>query len=116
MESLPPLEDNFVVFERGIKEEVEAGATVELISVGEPGSWDVEGWYMIVRRPDGRALLLLTTLNPKAKFIRTTKSIMRLLRPLPLRNINFPMTPMIHHHEDIWNYHHKANQHRRPMS
>lgn len=100
---------SLTVFERGVASELAQGARVELVGLGPAGGRDIEGYYVLLHRPDGKVLLLLTTLNPKAKFIKNANSVLNFLERMDLDEITIPLLPKVHSHDEIWSYHAKAN-------
>ncbi|MFC3058418.1 hypothetical protein [Paenirhodobacter populi] len=102
--------DPFAVFERGMAAEIEAGAVIELIARGRVGTKDVEGWYVMLRKPNDRRLLLLNARDAGLKFIKTTKGVFNLLERLPAEEVTVPLLAQVENEQGVWAMHAELNR------
>lgn len=101
---------SYVIFDRGMQELLDAGATVELVSLAKDGGNEVDGYFIILHHPDGEgSYLLVTTNNPKAKLVSAPKSVLKMFEGTGQKTIVFPVEPMIKTPREIWAYHDKLN-------
>ncbi|WP_140846680.1 hypothetical protein [Paracoccus sp. FO-3] len=102
--------DNYVVFERNAGREIEQGAVVKLFARGETGVKPVEGWYIMLQRPDGHCLLLLNSRDATVKFIKTVIGLFKLLDRIPARDVTVPLEGQVADNKAIWDLHAHLNQ------
>ncbi|NPD15026.1 hypothetical protein HOY34_07385 [Xinfangfangia sp. D13-10-4-6] len=98
-----------VVFERMAAQLVREGADVELIARGKKGTRDIDGWYMMIRQPDGRRLLVLTVREAKLKFTQTIIAVFRMLERMSAKEILVPLEAQIETEGELWALHARLN-------
>lgn len=98
------------VFERKAAELVKEGATVELVARGKKGERDIDGWYLMVRQPDGRRLLVLTVREAQVKFTQTIAGVFRMLERLSAKEVLVPLEAQIETEGELWALHAKLNR------
>ena len=97
------------VYERMAGRLVAEGAVVELIARGKKGTREIEGWYMMLRQPDGRRLLVLTVREAKVKFTQTIVGVFRMLERLEAKEVLVPLEAQIESEGELWALHAQLN-------
>ena len=103
--------ENYAVFERNMAEEIERGAIVRLFARGaQKGAQPVEGWYIMLQRPDGRYLLLLNSRDATVKFIKTVIALFKLLNRTKAPKVTVPLEAQVTGNKDTWDLHALLNR------
>lgn len=95
-----------LIWEMSLAGEIDNGAKVEFISLGadDPANKEVIGWYVLVRRPDGTARLLIKRFTFEPRIVKTIRGVIGLMKnhAPDADELRLPLLPQIRSEAEIW--------------
>lgn len=95
-----------LIWELSIADEIAKGAKIEFVSLGtdDETSTEVLGWYVLIRRPDNTARLLIKRFAFEPRLIKTIRGVMGLMdNHAPAAPMLYlPRLPQIRSESEIW--------------
>lgn len=97
-----------LVWEAGIREELDAGGKLTFIGLGteDVKSDDVIGWFVTVAFPDGSQKLLVKQLRYEPRIFKTYLGIRSLVREHcpSWTTLTLPIVPQVRSARDVWEW------------
>ena len=95
-----------LIWELSIADEIAKGAKIEFVSLGpeDESSMEVLGWYVLIRRPDHSARLLIKRFAFEPRLVKTIPGVIGLIKnhspSEPM--LTLPLLPQIRSETEIW--------------